>query len=86
MYRVPVVHATTNMFSSFTVYSYADPQIQQFVKDFSKLIQDAALIPQTDPNTKVINFKQPVDLEVSKVGTFSKWHLSPFSKNVDITM
>lgn len=49
--------------SNDQVYSYADPKIQQFVKDFSKLIQDAALFPQTDPNTKVIDFKQPVDLQ-----------------------
>ncbi|XP_071137024.1 cysteine sulfinic acid decarboxylase-like [Mytilus edulis] len=44
-------------------YSYAEPEIQQFVKDFSKLILDEALIPQTDPNTKVLNFKQPLDLQ-----------------------
>ncbi|VDI46258.1 sulfinoalanine decarboxylase [Mytilus galloprovincialis] len=44
-------------------YSYAEPEIQQFVKDFSKLIQDEALTPQTDPNTKVINFRQPLDLQ-----------------------
>ncbi|CAG2225198.1 CSAD [Mytilus edulis] len=44
-------------------YSYAEPEIQQFVKDFSKLILEDALIPQTDPNTKVLNFKQPLDLQ-----------------------
>lgn len=47
-------------------YSYAEPEIQQFVKDFSKLILNEALIPQTDPNTKVLNFRQPLDLQVSK--------------------
>ncbi|CAC5386631.1 CSAD [Mytilus coruscus] len=46
-----------------TGYSYAEPEIQQFVKDFSKLILNDALIPQTDPNTKVLNFKQPLDLQ-----------------------
>ncbi|VDI50984.1 cysteine sulfinic acid decarboxylase-like isoform X1 [Mytilus galloprovincialis] len=44
-------------------YSYAEPEIQQFVKDFSKLILNEALIPQTDPNTKVLNFRQPLDLQ-----------------------
>lgn len=44
------------------MYSYAEPEIQQFVKDFTKLIQDAALIPQTNENTKVIDFKQPLEL------------------------
>ena len=44
---------------------FLDPEVIKFIEDFQKLVLKEALQAGTDRKSKVINFQQPHDLEVS---------------------
>ena len=45
---------------------FLDPEVIKFIEDFQQLVLQEALQAGTDRKTKVINFQQPQDLEVSE--------------------